>query len=145
MWTARQERSVRLTLNLEYTWLKVSQSGKKYKVNTQFWQGNFLDSNCMEKLIRSWEFRLFSIVVTICSTCFFTVAVCTFWTAQRVYTFLTVLAENGDYFLFKVLIDVCNGDGHFNWLIVKYMMERSGDCGLYDRDIVGTVNCMTGT
>jgi hypothetical protein len=58
-------------------------------------------------------------------------------------------------FLFKVLIDVCNGDGHFKWLIVKYMMEQGWDCELcdrdivgtmdYDRDIVGTMGCMTGT
>jgi len=40
-------------------------------------------------------------------------------------------------FLFIVLIDICNGDGHCKWLIVNSK--------LYDMDIVGTVNCITGT
>jgi hypothetical protein len=141
----RLEHSVGLTLNLECTWLKVLQSGKKCKVNTEFWLGNFLDGNCMEKLTRGWEFRPFSIVVTVCIVCFVTFDVCTFWSAQRFHTFLTVLAENGDYFCLKYWLMCCNGDGHFKWLIVKYMMEHSGDCGLYDRDVVGAVDCMTGT
>jgi hypothetical protein len=65
-----------LTLNLKYAWLKVSQSGKKCEVNTKFLWGNFLDSNCIETLMRCWELIPFSVVVTILFA--FTFEACTF-------------------------------------------------------------------